>query len=489
MKSTATAQRRAPAVLDAAGVPALPWIGRAEGAPYFVREGGEAWTPVGYNDSLAWPELAPLTRRRDVEGVDRHLAWLAAHGVTVIRLMLECAHQGRWLERPTGSFNRVTVRFWDDLFVLCARHGLRLLLTPYDTFWTWKRWKHHPLNRANGGPCARRGRLLLCADTRQAVKERMSFAVERWGGSGVVFAWDLWNEIHPAHAADLDDCARVMDEFIDDVGGHVRALETRLYGRTHLQTVSLFGPELQWKPHLGLEQPIFRHPALDFATTHLYMKGTIDAPRDTVAPARDVGRLVRAALAEITDGRPYLDSEHGPIHTFKDHRRTLPEPFDDEYFRHMQWAHLASGGAGGGMRWPNRHPHVLTPGMRRAQRAMADFLPLVDWLRFRRRNLNGEVRIEGAPAVACACGDADQAVVWLARTDTIGRDGMLRRDAPPVRVDLRVPGLAPGARQVVTWDTARGVELARRTELADDGGLEIRGVELATDLALAIRRE
>ena len=29
----------------------------------------------------------------------------------------------------------------------------------------------------------------------------------------------------------------------------------------------------------------------------------------------------------------------------------------------MSWAHLASGGAGGGMRWPNRHPHVLTSGM------------------------------------------------------------------------------------------------------------------------------
>lgn len=73
-------------------------------------------------------------------------------------------------------------------------------------------------------------------------------------------------------------------------------------------------------------------------------------PRDTVAPALAVGRLIRAALAEAAIGRPVFDSEHGPIHTFKDRKRTLPEPFDDEYFRHIQWAHLASGGAGGGMR-------------------------------------------------------------------------------------------------------------------------------------------
>ena len=141
--------------------------------------------------------------------------------------------------------------------------------------------------------------------------------------------------------------------------------------------VSVFGPELVARPRLS--EPVFRHPALDFASSHFYEHGTIDDPRDTVAPALSTGRLAREALAQITDGRPFLDSEHGPIHTFKDHHRTLPEAFDDEYFRHMQWAHLASGGAGGGMRWPNRHPHVLTAGMRRAQRALAGFLPLVDW--------------------------------------------------------------------------------------------------------------
>src|SRR3712207_8786775 len=53
--------------------------------------------------------------------------------------------------------------------------------------------------------------------------------------------------------------------------------------------------------------------------------------------------------------------------------------------RHMQWAHFAAGAAGGGMRWPNRRPHVLTEGMRKAQHALAGFLPLIDWAHFRRR--------------------------------------------------------------------------------------------------------
>jgi mannan endo-1,4-beta-mannosidase len=119
---------------------------------------------------------------------------------------------------------------------------------------------------------------------------------------------------------------------------------------------------------MKLEEPIFRHPALQFATIHIYEQGTIDHPRNTVDPAIGMGRIVRHALAEIHDGRPFLDTEHGPIHAYKDRKRPLSEAFDDEYFRHTQWAHLAAGGAGGGMRWPNRTPHVLTSGMRRARR-------------------------------------------------------------------------------------------------------------------------
>src|SRR5207237_1345122 len=159
-------------------------------------------------------------------------------------------------------------------------------------------------------------------------------------------------------------------------------------GRSHPQTVSLFGPELTLKPHMDMATPIFRHPDLDFASLHIYASGTIDNPRNTIDAAVAMGAIVRRSLEEITDGRPFLDSEHGPIHTFKDRKKTLPEPFDDEYFAHMQWAHLASGGAGGGMRWPNRRPHTLTPGMRRAQAALSRFLPLIDWTHFRRRNLN-----------------------------------------------------------------------------------------------------
>ncbi len=458
------------------------WIVRAPDAPYFMTEHGEAWTPIGQNDSVSWFELNGLYRRRDLAGVERHLRWLADHGVTVLRLMLEYAQTDwRYIEKPVGCWNPRMVQLWDDLFALCTEIGLRILLTPLDTFFTWNRWRKHPWNMKNGGPCPSRTKLLTHPGARAAMKARLAFATERWGGSGTLFAWDIYNEMHPAHGE--NNAPACFADYIDDVGPWLRALETRLHGRAHLQCVSVFGPELVWKP--WITEPIFRNRNLDFASSHFYEEGTIDDPRDTVAPAIAVGNLVMDALSHIDDGRPFFDSEHGPIHTFKDHHKTLPEAFDDEYFRHIQWAHLASGGVGGGMRWPNRRPHALTPGMRRAQAALSRFLPLVDWTHFRRTPLNGRLRAETPGVVALGCGDDAQAVVWLIRRGPFLPDGRLSQTEAPARV--LVPGLRDGAYEVVLWDTIEGAERGRISERSDAGTLALDLPTFGGDVALAIK--
>ena len=76
------------------------------------------------------------------------------------------------------------VRLWDDMFALCERTGMRILLTPMDTFFQWINWKRHPFNRKNGGPCAARSRLMVDPETRAAIKNRIAFVTRRWGGIG-----------------------------------------------------------------------------------------------------------------------------------------------------------------------------------------------------------------------------------------------------------------------------------------------------------------
>ena len=463
---------------------ALPWIGVAPDAPYFIDDTGAPWTPIGQNDAIEWVEFAGLYRRRDLPAVERHLQHLADHGITCLRFMLEYAHKDhRYFERRAGTPWPAMVQLWDDLFAMCERLGLRILLTPVDTFWMWIRWRKHPWNRALGGPLDHPSRLLTCPDTRAAIKARLTFMVERWSGSGALFAWDLWNEIHPAQGG---DSAEPFPEFIADLSHHVRTLELKLYGRAHPQTVSLFGPELWWKPDMPLREPIFRHPDLDFASIHIYRGGSIDHPRDTVAPAVAMGKVVAECIAEITDGRPFLDTEHGPIHTFKDKRRTLPAAFDDEMFRHMAWAHLASGGAGGGMRWPNRKPHTLTPGMRLAQRAMAGFLPLIDWPRFARTTVSEQVVATGFHRFACASGD--QALLYLLRRTALGLDGRVDPATEARASQVTTPSLQPGRYRITGWDTTAGAVTEVLEATADANGLRFTPAPIIADRAFAAAR-
>ncbi len=458
----------------------LGWVERAPGRPYFTTDDGAPWTPIGQNDAVSWVEWRGLLHRRSLHAVERHLASLRDSGVTCLRFMLEYAETGEhFFEQPAGVFNPALVQLWDDLFRLAAAAGLRILLTPFDTYFHWVRWDMHPYNAANGGPCPDRTSLMVHPGVRALVKARLAFATERWGGSGALFAWDLWNEMHPVQGEDRPGC---FDDYIGDVGPFLRGLERRLHGRAHPQCVSVFGPELHWKPWLNA--PVFRHPGLDFANNHFYEEGTIDDPRDTVAPALAVGRLVREALAEIADQRPFFDSEHGPIHAFKDRGITLPEAFDDEYFRHLQWAHLASGGAGGGMRWPNRNPHRLTDGMRRAQRGLADFLPLVDWRHFDRHPIEVEV---SDPAIACfACGDGRQALLWLLRTTPLLPDGRVDPDCRSA-VSVRVPSLAPGPYWAAAWDTRAGCRAGRVPVRAGAHGVVVEMPAMPADVAISIQ--
>lgn len=454
--------------------PSLSPIRVASGGRYFETFDGAPFLFLGPNDAISWPGLTGLYRRRDLAAADAYLENMAASGVSVLRLMLEYAHRDGWyFERPFGTFNPILVRLWDDLFAGCARHGIRVLLTPWDTFWMSRRWRRHPYNSVNGGPARSPADFFTHEPVIEATLNRLRFVIERWGGDGTLAAWDLFNEIHPHWGG----TAAQQSAVIARVSDGVREIEQRTWGFSRPQTVSIFGPD----PSEDYETLILRHPSLDFATTHIY-QGAIDYPRDTVEPALTMAAWVRHALDRLAPGRPFTDTEHGPIHLFNDHKRMLEEPFDDEYERHLMWAHLASGGAGGGMRWPARHPHLLTPGMRGALSSLAGFARLMDWRPFAPRDARQEVTVGAEGVCVFGCRDDRQAVLWLLR-DTRGGTGVWEGFG-----EVKLRGLLPGAYEVTPWQTAAGVAEATQTvSVASSEGLRLRLPFGSADLALAIR--
>lgn len=455
----------------------LSWIQVSEDSPYFVDEKGNNWTPVGQNDAIIWSDLEGLFKRKNIRAIEGHFAFLAAHGVNCLRIMLEyCQTENRYFERPAGRFQPNMVQLWDDLFLLCEKYKLRILLTPFDTFWMDRRWKNHPYNTANGGPCKRKSQWLTSPETLNAIKNRLTFVTERWGSSGVLFAWDLWNEINPAHALGKTDG---LYEFISELSVHLRNLENRLYGKTHPQTVSVFAPLIE---RYQMKDLIFRHPELDFASTHFYETGTINNPKNAIDAAISTGYMVKEALAHLPAERPFFDSEHGPIDHYR-RKRNLPELFDDQYFLNMQWAHLASGGVGGGMRWPYRQPHVLTHGMRRAQRNMSEFVKLINWKSFKRKNLNAGIKVSYSDFSVFGCGDKTQAIVWLLNNKKIGRNKITQPDPKKISLTIQVPELEKGHYKIHVWDTLLGeieiIELENREEMEINLTIEINNIALA----------
>ena len=306
----------------------------------------------------------------------------------------------------------------------------------------------------------------------------MEFATKRWGRTGVIFGWDLWNEINPSHAGNKSE---LMNDFVEDLGIYIKKIEIELFGKAHLQTVSIYGHQMIQHDHVSTM--LFRNPVLDFASTHFYEKGTIDNPKNTIDPAFACGKLVEEALHEITDNRPFLDTEHGPIYKYKKNNKGLARKFDEEYFHNFQWAHFASGGCGGGMRWPYRQPHQLTLPMRNSQHSLAEFAKIIRWDIKNRFNYNSKINIKPSTYYTFCFGDNNHFVLWILRNNFIDKQGVLIcKEIESVEVEL--PWITFGYYRVILWNTRLSYIVQILEIEAKESGLKIIISSVDRDIVL-----
>lgn len=423
---------------------------------YFQDEDGQGFLVIGQNDAVSWPGLGTLVDRLSPDSTEKYIVDLRAHGVTVSRVMIEYAqYQSNYLENPVGTFSPSMVQFWDDFIRLAEKHGLYLLLTPYDTFWQAKHWGSYPYNAALGGPCKTPRDWLTAPDCIAAQKTRWDFILKRWGNSPNIFAWDLMNEIDLWWGAS----AGQIDAYVTDMAAYIRKTEQAAWGRTRLITASSAAAI----PVGTLAGIIYNHPALDFANTHLYVGSGVKAPKDAVELVPEIVGAVKLSLDAIKTPRPYFDSESGPI----DHW-IVDAALDAEYHHNLSWAHLASCGSGSGMRWPYTNPHWILPSMRDNLLGMTRFTATVDWTHFDSHNVTLKTRVSQPNVYKTGCADSDTAILWLLR-DT-------RQPNAPLfdGVDVELSEtLADGAYVAEVWDTHAGRILQTVTVNATNGTLSI----------------
>jgi hypothetical protein len=421
---------------------------------YFQDEAGQGFIVLGQNDAITWPGLSSLLDCTDPENTEAYIADLRAHGINVSRIMLEYAQDSaNLLENPVGVFNPHVVEFWDNFIALAEKHGLYLLLTPYDTFWQAHNWETYPYSAGGGGSCPSMRGWLTDRATIDAQKRRWEFAIRRWGNSPNIFAWDIMNEVEFHYGCS----PREIEAYITEMSGFVRNLELEVWGKSHMLTVST----AKAIPGGLLGETIYNHPALDFANTHLYVGDATRKPKNGIAAIAEIDRAVRQSTERIHATRPYFDSESGPIWGW------IKEAKIDALLHHnMSWAHLAGGGAGSGMRWPYTDPHCLLPEMRDNLLGMARFAAHVDWTQFESKNVSERIELTARNVVKVGCADANTAILWLARDMRLVRPPMLDLVGVSVQANLN-----DGAYSVSIWNTLEGHSIATLQAEAQHGGI------------------
>jgi hypothetical protein len=458
--------------------PALPtyrgYITVAQNRRYFQDEAGQGFIVIGQNDAITWPGLVELLKKRSPQTAEDYILDLRAHGINVSRIMMEYAQFDYGLiENPVGVFNQPVIDFWDTFIALAEKHGLYLLLTPYDTFWQVLNWKKYPYNAANGGPCKQMRDWLTSPEVIAEHKARWQFMLERWGGSPTIFAWDIMNEIELYWGCTPQE----IEAYITEMAQFVRDTEQKLWGRAHLLTCSAAAPV----PAGKLGNVIYNHPLLDFATTHLYGGLGTREPVDTIECAVEMMDGVKMSIQSIYDTRPYLDTESGPIDVWIKNRK-----FDREYHHNMSWAHLASGGASTGMRWPYTRPHHILPEMRDNLLGVARLAATIDWATFNSRNVSENVRLSKPGFIKAGCADGKTALVWLLV------DKRVRKSAALSGIDVRLHHVVQdGEYQVELWETYEGCVIARFDATVADGKLSFTLPAMDStvrDLAIVVRQ-
>ncbi len=283
----------------------------------------------------------------------------------------------------------------------------------------------------------------------------MRYAVARWGYSPNVAAWEYFNEMDPG---------KPTDRFYADVGNYLAQID--LYH--HLRTTSTWAPSAR----------DCRHPQLDIAQEHHYMRPDDDDFKDEVESVLRQSRWLR----DNAPGKPALIGEFGlatPQWGLSDH---MKQDGAGVHFHNCLWASALAGTSGTTMFWwwdqldrQDAYHHY-----RPLATFLADVSPVglqpttatTSESRLRIVGLQGETR----------------AYLWLVNRQATWWNLVVNK-GQPVPIDtatITIEGLGRGNYTVLWWDTNEGQPVSRQTVSPDLGRLQLAVPPFTRDLACKI---
>ncbi|HRW91509.1 MAG TPA: cellulase family glycosylhydrolase [Thermotogota bacterium] len=445
---------------------------------YFQHD-GTLLVPLGFNDAISWPSLAPVVSGDD-KGARRYFEEISRSGVNVLRVMFEYAQDRSnvfLMEDPLGQRNDLLLESWDRILELAEEFGMYLIITPWDPFWAYENWDVNPYNRKNGGPIDSFREFLTDPGAIENARQRFSLLVERYGHSENVLAWELNNEIELWYGKIFRTpdatVAREVQQWVQTMSAFIRQRERELYGQAHLVTVSTASPALQGT----LARALYNNPSLDFVTTHFYLDG-IKKYSDPKTVSEEVVMTIAYHQYVLQTSQPFMDSESGPIDQWP-----KSAAHDRACFKSFSWSHLASGGTGIGMRWPYTIPHRMPSYLLSVIHGVHAFLEAggINWLHFGALENSQSMQVE-----------ADQPVFFAYSVDTFSENqwamGWLSSENGKAiqRATLGMEGFAAGEFVLEAWDTDAGVVLAHWLGRSEGEWLTFQVEGLPADFAFKV---
>lgn len=292
-------------------------------------------------------------------------------------------------------------------------------------------------------------------------KKTLRYAVARWGASTHVAGWEYWNEMNPGLPT---------GRFYAELGAFLAEVDPW----QHLRQTSTWGPA----------DDDCRHPALDVADAHFYLRHTdasrlaneVEAVLDRATWLRSQAPARPAILGEfgLADDRWRLRPEMNRLRGLADVHNAL-------------WASALSGRLSGtALSWwwerldaQDVYPHY---------RPLSDFVADVPWTRGDVLPVAGAVAsVPGIQVIGLRAGK--DAWLWLFDPAASWERRVLRGEEPPLReqVEVTLKGLGEGQWRAEWIDPHSGELLEVRSAEAAPNGLALPVPAFRGDVACRLR--
>ena len=279
------------------------------------------------------------------------------------------------------------------------------------------------------------------AEYEQAIQDAqklLRYAVARWGYSTSVATWEYFNENNPGLPS---------DRFYTALGEYLE--QTDVY--RHLRQTSEWGPSPR----------DCRHPKLDVADVHFYLRSIKDPPfQDEVQAAVGQAKFLR----EHAPRKPALIAEFGLAN--EKWQPTLEMGTSELLidFHNGLWASALSGTSGTAMFWwwdrlDQRNAYPL-------YRPLATFLAGIPWTTANLQATSAAVTEPRLRLVGLQ--GRDRGYFWLFDPQASWNNVVIRKQTPPevTGAELTVRELGAGSYRVQWWDTWLGQSVREETCLA-----------------------